>query len=127
MESASRIFLYSGLLLVFLGLLGKSFHIPGITLTILLSVLSLVLSLILGTIGRKSKGTKKDLSFRTIGSIVFFTLGGILFFFSYTFRVQHWPGTGILTISSLIFALIGILIFAFGNKNISENEDLLDN
>jgi len=125
MKSASRNFLYAGLILVFLGLLAKSFHIPGATLLILFSTLSLILSLILGFFSRNSSASKRDLSFRKTGSIVFITLGGIVFFFFYTFRIQHWPGTGILTIISFALVIIGALIFLLGKESKTENENLL--
>lgn len=95
-------------IIFFAGIVFKNFHWPGagilITLGALVGIVFLLMFLVKGTPLLKSGLEKSN------GIIVTVTMAVILV--SFTFKVQHWPGAGILFIVSHIILFISV-IFAF--------------
>ncbi|MCF8223145.1 MAG: hypothetical protein K9J25_08340 [Bacteroidales bacterium] len=104
-KSVLSISLISAILL-FVGIVFKNFHWPGagilITLGALVGIVFLLMFLVKGTPLLKSGLEKSN------GIIVTVTMAVILV--SFTFKVQHWPGAGILFIVSHIILFISVIL-----------------
>jgi hypothetical protein len=96
----------SGLLFVLGGLIFKANHLPGASILILLSVLSIILSLVLPALkDNKEAGMNDRLNFILIGISVICVIGA-------TFKIFHWPGASALGIVGYILMIVlpGIIL-----------------